>query len=465
MKTNRQEKGQIVVILALSIVAIIGITALAIDGSLIYNERRQDQNTADSAALAGAGAAAKYLQNVNSGVLICGQATGTAVTQEIVNAVRASVAVDGIDAADMPKLADDTALASVDQGFTVSCNWYGELGVQYLDIHVKISTDMPTNFAKVLSPENLKTTIDSTARVYPKQPMAYGNGLVSIADACNNKDGGIFFLGGGQLGSNKGTYLTNGGVFSNSCIEAQSGIVQVAGGSIQQYWDLSTCVNCFDNPKFQPEAEKANTTLPEDMIPPPVCPPKTAGNTHNEGSYTSTIYPGWYTNGISAPNNATVVLKPGLYCIEGGMDNNSKSTIQIDETVAHPGVTLYFFSGDVQLNQNSKGGVILKSCTSEPCGDPSAVQGLLMYFDISDPNYNPDIQLNGSSDNVFRGTVYGPHADVHLNGNTNTTNDDIYNFSTQIVGAWIEINGNAMLVMNLNSNDFVSMPPSLSLIK
>jgi len=62
MKGKLEEKGQIIVILALGMVAILAITALAVDGSLLYNQRRQDQNTADSAALAGAGAAAQKLR-------------------------------------------------------------------------------------------------------------------------------------------------------------------------------------------------------------------------------------------------------------------------------------------------------------------------------------------------------------------------------------------------------------------
>ncbi len=59
MKIRSNEKGQIIVILALGMVAILAITALAVDGSLLYNQRRNDQNTADSAALAGAGKAAE----------------------------------------------------------------------------------------------------------------------------------------------------------------------------------------------------------------------------------------------------------------------------------------------------------------------------------------------------------------------------------------------------------------------
>jgi len=84
-----------------------------------------------------------------------------------------------------------------------------------------------------------------------------------------------------------------------------------------------------------------------------------------------------------------------------------------------------------------------------------------MYFD----NYAADVQFNGSSTNIFKGTVFGPLANFTLNGNTDTLSDELYNFSTQIIGNSILVNGNAMLVMNLNSSDFTSLDPSLSLVK
>ena len=140
------------------------------------------------------------------------------------------------------------------------------------------------------------------------------------------------------------------------------------------------------------------------------------------------------------------------------MTNNAQSNLLAE------GVTLYFFSGDVAINQNEKGSVSLKSCNTAPCGTApwEAIEGLLMYFDDS---YTADITLNGGSTNLFRGTLYGSAANFHLNGNTDTTSEEIANFSTQIVGNWIEVNGKADLTMNLNSDDFYTMPPSLSLVK
>ncbi len=53
-KYNLDERGQVIVITALLIVFLVGMTALAVDVGSMYQERRHLQNTADSAALAGA---------------------------------------------------------------------------------------------------------------------------------------------------------------------------------------------------------------------------------------------------------------------------------------------------------------------------------------------------------------------------------------------------------------------------
>ena len=52
MKDN--ERGQAIVLIALALVALIAVTGLALDGGRLYQSRRQAQNAADAAALAGA---------------------------------------------------------------------------------------------------------------------------------------------------------------------------------------------------------------------------------------------------------------------------------------------------------------------------------------------------------------------------------------------------------------------------
>ncbi len=56
LRAERPEEGQILVIFALAITAIIAMTGLVLDGSGAYAQRRTEQNAADLAALAGANA-------------------------------------------------------------------------------------------------------------------------------------------------------------------------------------------------------------------------------------------------------------------------------------------------------------------------------------------------------------------------------------------------------------------------
>ena len=54
MKTNRFERGQALIVIALALVGIIGIAGLVIDGGNAFQDRQQAQNAADAAALASA---------------------------------------------------------------------------------------------------------------------------------------------------------------------------------------------------------------------------------------------------------------------------------------------------------------------------------------------------------------------------------------------------------------------------
>ena len=68
MPTNTSkhtENGQAIVLLALAFVVMLGFTAIAVDGSMIYADRRLAQSASDSAALAGAAAAAYRMEELN----------------------------------------------------------------------------------------------------------------------------------------------------------------------------------------------------------------------------------------------------------------------------------------------------------------------------------------------------------------------------------------------------------------
>ncbi len=54
MKLKSSERGQALVLIAFAAVGLFAFTALAIDGSRVYSDRRHAQNAADTSALAAA---------------------------------------------------------------------------------------------------------------------------------------------------------------------------------------------------------------------------------------------------------------------------------------------------------------------------------------------------------------------------------------------------------------------------
>jgi uncharacterized membrane protein len=52
----KMEKAQSMLLIAVAMLALLGLTAIAIDGGNVYRDRRQAQNAADNAALAAAAA-------------------------------------------------------------------------------------------------------------------------------------------------------------------------------------------------------------------------------------------------------------------------------------------------------------------------------------------------------------------------------------------------------------------------
>src|SRR6186997_1064240 len=54
MKKKSQERGQALILIAFAAIGLFAFTALAIDGSRVFSDRRHAQNAADTAALAAA---------------------------------------------------------------------------------------------------------------------------------------------------------------------------------------------------------------------------------------------------------------------------------------------------------------------------------------------------------------------------------------------------------------------------
>lgn len=464
---EKREKGQIVIILAVAIVAIVGITALAVDGSMTYNERREDQSIADSVALAGAGNAAQSLKDKTIAESFCGKPLGTLATKAALDGAY-NFAYNAYLGHDDKSLELEKNVAGTENGILVACG-RDNIGRFYLDVTVIITTNITASastsstpdpletrsfFRQVFSNSDVRTSVASTARVYPKQPFAWGNGLVTVSRECSNKVGGMTYEGGSNV------LVKNAGILSYSCIKADANNIRVEvtgeGRSIS-YTPSSLygtsyvgCKGC-DTANMIPEPQPVAEQPPMISLDPPKCTNASYVNAPSSG----TIYPGNYK---SIKTSGDLLMKPGLYCLQGDF-KNSKGNVTGER------VTLYFTKeANVSLNNNCTNpskcnSLILTAPDCETadagCGVPPAVRGLLMYF--GKPS---SISVNGGSANIFEGTIYAPTSEVTLNGGSTTTT-----INTQIVASFIKVNGGALLEMNLEGAEMYQNPAQIDLLE
>jgi hypothetical protein len=425
MHRRRAEEGQVIVIIALSIVVIIGMTALAIDGSRYYADRRSSQAAADSAALAGAGAAAEYIKNYSPGEFYCGSALGAQASTKAILAAINNAAKD-----DITLSADPGAQSHVD----VTCDNDGFR--KYLDIHVQVTSATELAFGKILTSQPLVGQVEAVTRVYPQENLAFGNAIASLSPNCT--DGGIYLDGGSEI------TIYDGGVFSNSCLEGKGNISLVVSDAKIQYLDDFTTTGAA---YFSPAPVKAAETLPAIDIDSPDC----SSLAHKSAITTSAnITPGIYPK-IALNAGSVLNMAPGLYCLDGDFKINGNATIN------GTNVTIYMRSGGIDLTGTSSINLSAPNCTTSLCGVPPAIRGILFFVDPS--NTNP-VKFAGTATSSFMGTIYAPSSEIVVTGTS-----DVVTIQTQMIGQMVSVTGNVKIELNLDGAELYQMPSSIELRK
>ena len=194
-KNKSSESGQILILLALGIVALLGFTALAIDGGAIFFDRRSAQNAADSAALAGAYELAHDPWDTNTlTTRIQTAAAGRAHDNHYGTVDGKTVTVT------YPPDAANIQFMTVDGLLDTDVNNY---------IQVKITSTVNTSLMHFIFPGTVQNTVEAVTHVVkPTRGNPFsGSGLVSLAPhAC-----GRLYVGG-----NVNANLIGGGIFVNS---------------------------------------------------------------------------------------------------------------------------------------------------------------------------------------------------------------------------------------------------------
>lgn len=426
--SNNSERGQVMVFIVIGFVVLLGFVGLAIDGGMVYSDRRHAQNAADAASLAGGGKIALGLENdhVFYGQWNCDDS-------KVIQAMAQGQTVALSRAASNGFTLERTI--TNDNGVIVQCGAFNAGGFvdKYIDVTTHISTTTRTTFSRFLFPTNLVSKVQAVVRVRPRSPLVYGHAVVALNDStnCNNNTKiGVVFSGSGD------TKINGGGVWSNGCLKGTNnsckvtvtnGDISYVGGRFPGTGDLCQTM--------QPAASTQPYTLPQDSysVPLPDC--------GHEDAIT-----------VNSISSNTTLEENKLYCI-----TSSGNAIKITNgTLTGNNVTLFLVNGgDVEI---SGGTINLSAPAADSPGIPPAIPGVLIYVN---PVRDSVINLNGNNDSKYLGLIYAPRADVSFSGANNTKPT----FNTQVIGWNVEITGNASIDINFNQGQAYSSPSNLELNK
>jgi Flp pilus assembly protein TadG len=317
----RRQSGQAVVLVAVAAVVLTAILALALDGGGIYLDRRQLQNAADSAALAGA----ELLMTVPPNyATIHNQATanmlknlpGTSLAGTVCSVACPNLATIG--------LPGGSGIGTINLG----AGYYTQLAVT--SSYTYQATIWHTHQVAVAPIHGFQSTITLAARATAQNanlPYAVvvlqGPGSTQYHDVNVTASTAVLGLqGGGGPGA-------RGGVFSNADIDPGNGIPAIVfspSGNAGDLWAVNesgndtTLLNGAGRVTGQQTAgslPRGASHLDSPSYPEPAPPAATSSGT-TVTSGTSYLCPGQYTAQINVQSAGTAILFPGVYQVQAG---------------------------------------------------------------------------------------------------------------------------------------------------
>ena len=440
------ERGQALVLIMLAIVGVFGFSALAIDGGMLYAERRRAQNAADTSVFAAA---------------MTGLEKGNYVAAGLTQASMNGFVTDGKN-----QVSVNHPPAS---GIFAGNNDYYQ---------VIIKTEFSPFFAQFVYSGTLQNTVEAVARAKPSTSLSPGNAVHATSkDQCH----ALWFQG------SSGTIIKDGGIYSNSSVEGtascssilnkngdltiQNGSVTAVGGIYVA--DEIVMLDELGNPMDADEIDDSindHITAGEKIdipdIAPPVCTGMTSRNKTDPGNEVSSkvfvLQPGIYPSGISVGNDE-VHLNSGIYCLDGDLSIDSGSLYGEQVLIYMRGP-----AGDPSVSLNGGGTIVLTSPTQNPLYDnadpPKAWSGMVIFM-LNENGGSVDFAGGGASS--LWGTIYAP-GPLALGGAKSakcdiTGNSESFRFRAQLICNSVRITGNGTLEINYKEAEQYHEPPTIEL--
>jgi hypothetical protein len=455
--TTEPQRGQTVVIFALSLGVLLLMAAFAFDIGQTMLSKRSQQNAADAAALAGA----RYVAASNC------KASPSLTNPDCAPAVSAALRVAQLNGFGDGATNCVSGCANVNPKVVVKIPPGPEAG-EYNGvggaIEVQIGSSRGSIFSGVAGIASWNVAASAVAANQVDTALNFS--FLALDPNCPS----VVLTGapgsGLSAGGNVQVNATCPGglkIGNNASLTVTSGACNVSGPSINETGHPT--INCTVNTNQpvipDPLAGLAAPTTPAlanapvnlddpTASPPSGCPSTLAvpATCKFSSSYAGTrwrLYPGTYPGGLKLLAG-TFYLEPGIYYIAGGgisIGGNSAVVQSVDAgtTTAGGGIMIY----------NTSDPVPGTPCTGVACGGPinmdgsSATVNLLPYQQdpykgmviFQDRTLNTTITLNGSSSNLkVPGTIYAPLALVKVNGSSSSATD------TQVIAYDFQFNGN-----------------------
>ncbi len=458
ISVRSREKGQILVVLVLALIGLLAFTALAIDVGMTFSDRRYDQNVADAAALSAAELVTQAMKAQypgESGISIvnfhCGSADSWSgpdswpTAPDFLQYGRPISWVHVTNAAVGRAYTNNVVIdKDLSDGNGVSLHCVDKvipgdpIGVKYIEVKVMVSSVTQTSFAHFVFGGSLRNTVTAIVKIKPKEPLSLGNSILALNTNCQGNTGGMEFDGGVIVNSFDG-----GKIFSNQCMETHAGAATVNVFSGSDY-DTSDCaintgaigylddhilpINATTCPAlthYTKPIERMHSPTPDCSVYKTTQSGKNIDNGKTGGS--ARISPGLWDNITVTTSDFNLTLEPGLYCLTGGFKFTGGTLKSLNSSLSPKtpcdpnatggcGVTLYILDGDVEIMGN--GAMQL----SAPMSDSNAVNGALPFLLIGAPDdYYGQVDIEGTADDAFVGTIIVPFADLIIGGNSTAT--------------------------------------------
>ena len=399
----RFQRGQAIVLIAIMIAVLVGMAALAIDGSRAYTLRRNLQAAVDAAALA---AADKLQQTAN---YTTAEQAATTIFGTNRRQYAAPACAPGYGA---PGAAPRTIVCTYADG-TVLTLVVSNLGPAGSLFALTATRSLQLQFGRILT--NGSTPTISTRGSSSVNNLLYSPTLAALSSAgCGGVPGNAFTVNG------SGNLDVIGDVVSNGAISVTSGSMRV-GGDIYARCQVTVpgpvSLNCWpsgSNPSCTFPDVAGQTKSGYRLVDPNYPLPTVVGGSQVASGTNVIMSPGTYAANPNFVGNDCWFLKPGVYNWQGGYTNNGDF---VSNELKPPDEPQWNNGNSVSSKQfwNGNGAQCAGAFQINPTGGPNdlpkATWGVILTSVRTD-TYNGTNYKRESAPSVCRSAKTAPNSEI-----------------------------------------------------